>query len=62
MSPKLFIILYLILGVVLTGAAIYYIIINPNDYKRWGLDVLLAVYVYFRAYRIYKTKQDSELM
>ena len=62
MSPKLFITLYLVLGVVLTGAAIYNIIKYGNDYTKWGLDVLLAVYVYFRAYRIYKTKQDSELM
>lgn len=62
MSPKLFITLYLILGVILTGAAIYNIITHGADYTKWGLDVLLAVYVYFRAYRIYKTKQDSELM
>ena len=62
MSPKLFIILYLVLGVILTGAAIYSIIKHGADYTKWGLDVLLAIYVYFRAYRVYKTKQDSELM
>jgi hypothetical protein len=62
MSPKLFIILYLVIGVLVTGAAVYNLVISPQNYMKWGLDAILAVYVFFRAYRIYKTKQDSELM
>ena len=62
MTPKLFFYLYLVFGVVLVGAAIYNYIVNPANYIKPGLDLLVAVYVFFRAYRIYKTRQDSELM
>ena len=62
MTPKLFIYLYFAFGVVLTGAAIYNLIYNRADYIKWGLDIIVALYVFFRCYRIYKTKQDRELM
>jgi hypothetical protein len=62
MTPKLFFYLYIVFGVVLVGAAIYNYIYNPTAAIKSGIDLIIAVYVFFRAYRINKTRQDSELM
>ncbi|MGZ3754603.1 MAG: hypothetical protein ACXVAY_19950 [Mucilaginibacter sp.] len=61
MSSKIFY-AYIILGVLFVAISIYILINGDNNGYAIYYDPLIALFLFYRAYRVYKTKQDQELM
>jgi hypothetical protein len=62
MSAKFFY-LYIILGAVFVMLLIYNLTVGPiQGNNAVYYDGLIALFLFYRGYRIYKTKQDQELM
>lgn len=61
MSSKIFY-AYIILGLLFVAVSIYILIKGNTNGYAIIYDPVIALLLFYRAYRVYKTKQDQELM
>ena len=63
MNPK-YLVLYVIAGTLALGLAIYQVFITYPilNYGRVALDVIIAFFFYYLAYKTYHEKKDQDLM